>query len=75
MPKILSLLINPDAALEKVENEILLGRIAGPFSVRPISNPRCSPIGLVPKKTSCWCLITHLSYYLTIVSMISLMKG
>lgn len=24
---------------------------------------RCSPIGLVPKKTSGWRLITHLSYY------------
>jgi hypothetical protein len=39
-----------------------LGRIAGPFQNRPISNLRCSPIGVVPKKTGCWRLITHLSY-------------
>ena len=57
-----SVLQNPDAAIKKVENEIVLGRIAGPFESRPISNLRCSPIGLVPKKTSGWRLITHLSY-------------
>lgn len=57
-----SVLQNPLAAIEKVENEIKLGRIAGPFDYRPISNLKCSPIGLVPKKTSGWRLITHLSY-------------
>ena len=45
-----SVLINPAVAIEKVENEIVKGRIAGPFMYRPISNLRCSPIGLVPKK-------------------------
>lgn len=49
-------------AIKKVENEIMNGRIAGPFPIRPISNLRCSPIDLVPKKTSGWRLITHLSY-------------
>ena len=49
-------------AYEKVENEISLGRIAGPIKFRPISNLRCSLIGLAPKKTSGWRLITHLSY-------------
>ena len=39
-----------------------MGRIAGPFQNRPISNLRCSPIGVVPKKTGGWRLITHLSY-------------
>ena len=43
-------------------NMKLLCRIAGPFRFRPISNFRSSPIGLVPKKTSDWSLITHLSY-------------
>lgn len=57
-----SVLQNKTAAIEKVENEIRNGRIAGPFKFRPISNLRCSPIGLVPKKTSGWRLITHLSY-------------
>jgi hypothetical protein len=36
--------------------------IVGPFQNRPISNLRCSPIGVVPKKTGGWRLITHLSY-------------
>jgi hypothetical protein len=54
--------INPTVALQKAENEINLGRIAGPFQNRPISNLRCSPIGVVPKKTGGWRLITHLSY-------------
>ena len=50
------------AAYERVGHEIALGRIAGPFRFRPISNFRSSPIGLVPKKTSDLSLITHLSY-------------
>lgn len=33
-----------------LHQEISLGRIAGPFYTRPMSNIRCSPIGLVPKK-------------------------
>ena len=49
-------------AYESVEHEMLLGRIAGPFRLRPISNLRSSPMGLVPKKTSGWSLITHLSF-------------
>ena len=36
--------------------------MAGPFPFKPISNLRCSPIGLVPKKTGGFRLITHLSY-------------
>jgi hypothetical protein len=47
-----SVLENPHIALEKVENEIQLGRIAGPFQYSPISNLKCSPIGVIPKKTS-----------------------
>jgi hypothetical protein len=35
----------------KIESEIIAGRIVGPFDTRPISNLRCSPIGLTPKKT------------------------
>jgi hypothetical protein len=57
-----SVLENHQIALEKVVNEIQLGRIAGPFQYSPISNLRCSPIGVIPKKTSGWRLITHLSY-------------
>lgn len=42
-------------------NEVNAGGIAGPFSYRPISNLRVSPIGLVPKKTGGIRLITNLS--------------
>jgi len=49
-------------AHERVKYEITLGRIAGSFMLRPISNWRISPMGLVPKKTSGWSLLTHLSY-------------
>jgi len=57
-----SVLTSPEAARQKVESEIVAGRIAGPFNSRPISNLRCSPIGLIPKKTGGIRLITHLSY-------------
>lgn len=45
----------------KIYQEISLGRIAGPFYTRPMSNIRCSPIGLVPKKTKGWRMICNLS--------------
>ena len=38
-----------DKAIEKLEKEIKLGRIAGPFNERPLPNVIVSPIGLVPK--------------------------
>ena len=53
---------NPGLAEEKIMQEVKLGRIAGPFSTKPISFMRCSPIGLVPKKMGGYRLITHLSY-------------
>ena len=53
---------NEELAKEKLQQEIALGRMAGPFPYKPISNLRCSPIGLVPKKTGGFRLITHLSY-------------
>ena len=53
---------SPLATKEKIENEIPNGRIAGPFSKRPIWNLICSPVGMVPKTTSSYRLITHLSY-------------
>jgi len=36
--------------------------MTGPFKNKPVSNLRCSPIGVVPKKTGGFRLITHLSY-------------
>lgn len=44
-----SALDNPEVVLEKLQSEINLGRVAGPFSFRPLPNLQCSPIGLVPK--------------------------
>lgn len=47
---------------EKIDEEISLGRIAGPFDVEPLFNLRFSPIGVVAKKDGGWRFIHHLSY-------------
>ena len=39
----------PDLILRKLEEEIRLGRVAGPFPEPPLQNLTVSPIGLVPK--------------------------
>ena len=53
----------PNIVNEKLSNEISLGRMAGPFAKIPIDNLRCSPVGLVPKKSPGeYRLIHHLSY-------------
>lgn len=51
-----------EETLSKLTKEVQLGRMLGPFNVKPISNLRVSPIGLVPKPDNGWRLITHLSY-------------
>ena len=56
---------------EKIDKEVLLGRILGPFDSPPLPNLRCSAIGLVPKKsdnpdpnsTDNWRFIHDLSTY------------
>lgn len=48
--------------LAKIQNEVNLGRMLGPFKYLPISRLRISPIGLVPKSDGNWRLTTHLSY-------------
>jgi hypothetical protein len=58
---LLSVIQNPIEAQTKLNNEISLGRMAGPFCHKPMSNLRCSPIGLVPRKTDDLRLKTHLS--------------
>ena len=35
---------------QKIDRELQLGRVAGPFSTPPLPNLRCSPVGLVPKQ-------------------------
>ncbi len=58
-----SALQNPQVVQEKLNKEILAGRVAGPFDNPPMENLRISPIGLVPKKSSGdFRLIHHLSY-------------
>ena len=47
---------------EKIDKEINMGRILGPFISPPISNLITSPIGIVRKSDGGWRLITHLSY-------------
>ena len=37
---------NPDLVLEKVNSEISLGRIAGPFIRQPFKDFICSPLSL-----------------------------
>ena len=41
---------NPWEVTDKLNKEVLLGRIIGPLGVRPFDNLRISPLGLVPKK-------------------------
>jgi hypothetical protein len=48
--------------LIKLKNEIDLGRMLGPFSTKPISSLRISPIGLVQKSDNSWRLISHLFF-------------
>ena len=49
--------------MEKLNKEIKLGRIVGPFSSKPLPNLIVSPIGLVPKaEEGKYRLIQHLSY-------------
>lgn len=53
---------NKLATLEKLQKEVELGRMLGPFINKPISTLRISPIGLVEKSDKSWRLITHLSH-------------
>lgn len=46
----------------KLNKEITLGRMCGPFKNRPISTLRTSPIGLVNKSDGSFRLIMHLSF-------------
>ena len=47
---------------EKIDKEILAGRVAGPFIERPLQNLQVNPIGIIPKKAAGeFRLIHHLS--------------
>ena len=58
-----SALLNKNLISEKIQQEVRLGRIAGPFKNPPFTNFRSSPLGLVPKKEpGSFRLIHDLSY-------------
>lgn len=58
-----SALAHPEVLEQKIHTEIAAGRVAGPFSVRPMANLIVSPLGLVPKKQAGeFRMIHHLSY-------------
>jgi hypothetical protein len=53
---------NKSILSEKLFEEKYLGRIIGPFPSPPISNLRINPVGLIPKNSGGWRLITNLSH-------------
>lgn len=54
---------NPEVFHSKIQTEVNLGRIEGPFAEVPFDNLRVSPLGVVPKKDpGKFRLIHHLSY-------------
>ena len=58
-----SVSLDPNALLEKLDKEISLGRIVGPFPSRPLQRLIVSPVGLVPKsEPGSFRLIQHLSF-------------
>ena len=60
--KLKSAFDHPQIVKTKIEKGVELGRIVGPFSSPPFQNFRCSPIGVVPKRTPGeFRLIRHLS--------------
>lgn len=55
--------LNPAVISTQIKKELDAGRIAGPFTQRPLPNLIVSPIGLVPKKSPGeFRMIHHLSY-------------
>ena len=62
-PCLASALERPEVVHKKLDSEIALGRMAGPFFERPFPNLQCTPIGLVPKREpNSFRLIHHLSF-------------
>ena len=62
-PHLLSAYQHQEELKAKVQKEINLGRVAGPFDNLPISNLQVSPVGIVLKSDGLnWRLISHLSY-------------
>ena len=55
---------HPEVITTNLSKEIVLGRVAGPFSSPPVRNFQCNPSGVVHKKHStAWRTIYYLYYY------------
>ena len=52
----------PHILRQKIDQEVSLNRVAGPFSRPPFPTLQVSPLGLVPKKDGDFRVIHHLSY-------------
>ena len=62
-PNHVSALKNCNYVDDKIKKELALGRIKGPYDSFPLSNFKCSPLGVVPKKeANCFRLIHDLSF-------------
>ena len=62
-PNLPSALSNKEIVKQKIQTELKAGRIAGHFNVKPFSNFKISPLGLVPKSfPGEFRLIHHLSW-------------
>lgn len=57
-----SIVLNPQLAQQKIQKEVLLQRVGGPFDSPPFHSLQVSPLGLVPKKDGDFRLIHHLSF-------------
>ena len=62
-PNLISATQHPDVVSANLEQEVNLGRVAGPYAAHPLANFQCHPVGVIPKKHSPdWRTIYHLSY-------------
>lgn len=59
---LLSARVHRDVLHEKLTSLKHRGLLIGPFNSPPISNLRINPVGLVPKSSGGWRLITNLSF-------------
>ena len=57
-----SAIINPAAVQEKLESELAMNRISGPYSSPPFKHFKCSPLSLLLKSNGKFRLLHNLSY-------------
>ena len=51
-PNLISATQHPDVVSANLEQEVNLGRVAGPYAALPLANVQCHPVGAIPKKHS-----------------------